>query len=143
MEDPSQRHTERLSQAIGESIQAYAMVEAHQAAVLKALLSTDFRRAHTIFFAVQSVRSRSELLENLLQLELRSDLQKYWASCSNFLQKLANFRNAIAHWHPHVNVYARLGSAERRLVPALAPPKSDGTLRFLEEANFPRLFANS
>jgi hypothetical protein len=83
---------ERLYQLIGESMQAYAMVEAHQASVFQALLKTDYRRAHAIFFAVQSARSRSELLQNLLQLEFGSDLQKYWASCGNFLQKLAIFQ---------------------------------------------------
>jgi hypothetical protein len=63
-------------------------------------------KAHAIFFAVLSARARNELIEVLLQAQFNGRLTKYWASCSGYhLQKLAKFRNALAHWHPFVNVY--------------------------------------
>jgi hypothetical protein len=90
---------------VGEGIAAYTQVEAAMAALLQAILRIDVVKAHAIFFAVLSARARNELIEVLLQAQFNGRLTKYWASCSEYLQKLAKFRNALAHWHPFVNVY--------------------------------------
>jgi hypothetical protein len=128
---------ERLYGLIGESMQAYAMVEAHQATLFELLLRTDRRRANAIFFAIQNVRARNELLETLLELEFGSGLERYWASCSGFLSKLAQFRNAIAHWHPYVNIYAKDDSSDSRSIPALGDPVLGRNARSLEATDFP------
>jgi hypothetical protein len=128
---------ERLYRPIGESMQAYALVEAHQSTLFELLLKTDLRRANAIFFAIQNVRTRIELLETLLELEFGPSLQKYWASCSDFLLKLAQFRNAIAHWHPYVNIYAADGASDWKPVPALGDPVLGRNARSLEATDFP------
>jgi hypothetical protein len=51
---------------IGESIEAYAPVEAKQAFLLKSILNVDYRKACIIFFAVQNVRARGEMIQDLL-----------------------------------------------------------------------------
>jgi hypothetical protein len=104
-----------IYRAIGEAMQEYARVETVQASLIEGLLKVDFQRAHAIFFAAQNVRSRSELVETLLQLEFKDAIHKYWASCSKFLLTLARFRNAIAHWHPHINIYVS-GRSERTVL---------------------------
>jgi hypothetical protein len=118
-------------------MQAYAMVETLQASLLEAILKIDFRRAHAIFFAAQNVRARNELLQTLLELEFGSDLKTYWASCSKFLLTLAQFRNAIAHWHPFTNIYIKNDSDETKLAPALGHPVLDRNFRSIEEPDFP------
>jgi hypothetical protein len=89
-----------LNLAIGEAIQVYASVETAQAMVVEGLLRTDFKRAYAVFFAVQNIRSRNKLIETLLEIEFGDQLSKHWRSCAKFLEILANFRNAAAHWHP-------------------------------------------
>jgi hypothetical protein len=118
-------------------MQAYAMVEAHQATLFELLLKTDLRRANAVFFAIQNVRTRNELLETLLELEFGSALEKYWASCSGFLSKLARFRNAIAHWHPYVNIYARDDGSDWSPIPALGDPVLGRNARSLEATDLP------
>jgi hypothetical protein len=128
---------ERLYRLIGEAMQTYAMVEAHQATLFELLLKTDLRRANAVFFAIQNVRTRNELLETLLELEFGSGLERYWASCSGFLSKLAQFRNAIAHWHPYVNIYARNDGSDWTPIPAVGDPVLGRNARSLEATDFP------
>jgi hypothetical protein len=126
-----------LYRAIGESMQAYAQVERLLASVLEAILRVDFRRAHAIFFAMQNVRTRNELIETLLNLEFGGGLRKFWASCSQYLLVLARFRNAVAHWHPHINIYVSKDEMETRAKNALGHPVLDRNLGSLEEEDFP------
>ena len=85
--------------AVGKAISEYAQVEFTLASILQNLLRIDFLQAHGIFFTIQNVRSRNELYQTLLKQQFTSDINKYWDSCSLYLQKLAVFRNALAHWH--------------------------------------------
>jgi hypothetical protein len=96
------------------------MVEAKEAFLLKSILDTDIRSAYLICFAVQNSRSRIVLIGELLTLYFENKFEDYWESCSTFLSTLAKFRNAIAHWHPHMQIYSN--GEEMRYVPSLGPP---------------------
>jgi hypothetical protein len=118
-----------LHYAVGKAMDTYSHIEAHLAAIVGNLLKIDYRKSHIIFFAISNMPSRLELIESLFSLHLKGDqlpaFKKYWASVERYLKKLATFRNALAHWHPHINVYVnRLGTQERpaRYVAALAHP---------------------
>ena len=124
-----------LRQQIGESIEAYAAVEAQQAFLLKSILKVDYREACIIFSAVQNVRARGEMIQDLLARYFDRRLEKYWASCNAFLLKLARFRNALAHWQPYSNLY-ETPDGKRRFEPALGPPAANG-LKPLEARDFP------
>jgi hypothetical protein len=116
-----------LHQAVGRAINAYSRVESEEAFLLKAILKTDIRTAYLICFAVQNTASRIELIENLLRYKFADKFQAHWDSCAKFIRTLAKFRNAIAHWHPHIQVYANAND-EYRYVQTLAPPVPSGGL---------------
>ncbi len=99
--EPSSFH-----QAVGRAIDAYSKVEAEEAFLLKAILRTDIRTSYLISFSVQNIHSRLELIGNLLTYKFTNKFQVYWNSCSKFIRVLAKFRNAIAHWHPHIQAYS-------------------------------------
>jgi hypothetical protein len=126
---------QELRAQIGEAIEAYAAVEAEQAMLLRKILSVDYREAFIIFFAVQNVRARGEMIQELLDLRFAGRLKNYWASCNKFLLVLAKFRNAVAHWHPYTNLYENKDQT-RHYEPALGPP-SPGNLLPLEAKHFP------
>jgi hypothetical protein len=115
--------------AQGNAMQAYALVEGTQASIIEALLKVDFLRAHAILFAAQNARSRNELIETLLELEFAGTLRKFWASCSKYLLTLAQFRNALAHWHPYINIYTSKTEPKIRARPALAQKGSERRLQ--------------
>jgi hypothetical protein len=114
---------ERLHLLIGESIQAYAMVEAHQSTLFELLLKIDMRWANAIFFAIQNAQRRNELLETLLELEFGPGLKKYWASCKGFLRKPAEFtvphrcamEKSRRDWRISENLWLE-SNGERRIV---------------------------
>ncbi len=114
---------------------SYAKVEWSLALLLQSLLGVDLPKAHAIFFAIQNTRSRNELFQSLLAQEFNGELKKYWASCSKFLLKLAKFRNAIAHWHPHVSLYENAAS-ELIIRPALRSPIPRSDFHSIEIENF-------
>lgn len=124
-----------IRQNVGESIEAYASVEAKQSFLLGTILNVDYRRAGVIFFAVQNARSRGEMVEELLDQGFDGRLKKYWISCNRFLLKLARFRNALAHWQPYVNLYED-SNGKGHYEPALGPPKP-GELKPLEASDLP------
>jgi hypothetical protein len=128
---------EALNEAIGEAMQAYALVETTQASIIEALLKTDYQRAHAIFYTAQNVRSRNELIETLLELEFKDALRKFWVSCSKYLLTLSQFRNAIAHWHPHMNFYGSNGPETWRVRPALGHPVLSRNFDGIEKDDFP------
>jgi hypothetical protein len=99
------------------------------------ILKIDYRKACTIFFAVQNVRARGEMVEQLLGQGFDQRLKGYWNSCNKFLLKLARFRNALAHWQPYSNLYEG-SSGNVRYEPALGPPSPD-LLKPLEASDFP------
>ena len=91
-------------QAVGHAIESYAKVEAELANLLRHTLDTDARRASAIFSAVQGARSRGELFSELLTIQFEGKLDAHWAACNKFLGVLAKFRNALAHWQPHIHI---------------------------------------
>jgi hypothetical protein len=124
-----------LHQAVGRAIDAYSRVEAEEAFLIKAILRTDIRTAYLICFAVQNTGSRIELIENLLRYKFANKFQDYWDSCAKFIRTLARFRNAIAHWHPHVQVYSNAND-EFRYVQSLRSPVPNGS-QSLREGDIP------
>jgi hypothetical protein len=127
--EPSSFH-----QAVGRAIDAYSRVEAEEAFLIQAILRTDIRTAYLICFAVQNTRSRIELIENLLRYKFANKFETYWNSCSKFIGILAKFRNAIAHWHPHLQVYST--GRETSYVQSLKPPVPSG-LQPIRERDIP------
>jgi hypothetical protein len=113
-------HPNSFHEAVGRGIDAYSGVEAAQAILLQSILGTDIRAAYLICFAVQNSRSRVLLIGELLTLNFGNEFEEYWGSCSTFLGTLAKFRNAIAHWHPHLHVYSN--GEKTRYVPSIGPP---------------------
>jgi hypothetical protein len=126
-----------LHQAVGRAIDAYARVEGTWASLLEVILKVDMLKAHTLFFAVQNIRSRNELFEELLSALFKGGLKKYWASCEQFLFKLSKFRNAAAHWHPNYNVYTGNVPEELRLEAALGHPVPGNKYPTIEVKDFP------
>ncbi|WP_145927475.1 hypothetical protein [Bradyrhizobium neotropicale] len=126
---------QQLREQIGEAIEAYATVEAKQAFLLMSILHIDYQKACIIFSAVQNVRARGEMMQDLLDQVSDGRLKRYWSLCNAFLLKLAQFRNAMAHWQPYSNLYEGPGD-KLHYEPALGPPAQNG-LKPLEASDFP------
>src|SRR6266404_3104185 len=124
-----------LHQAIGRGIDAYSRVEGEEASLLKAILRTDNKTAYLICFAIQNTRSRAELIESLLIYKFSNKFEIYWGSCSKFIADLARFRNAIAHWHPYLQVYSNANN-EFRYVQSIGPPVPSN-VRHIEDKDIP------
>jgi hypothetical protein len=117
---------------------AYAKVEAHLARIVGDLLKVNYRKSHIIFFSVSTTRSRLELIGSLFELHLKADhlpaFRKYWGSLEAYLSKLSQFRNALAHWHPHINVYMnRAAKGPNRFEAGLSHPVPGLKNRSIEE----------
>ena len=102
-------------------------VESALASLLESILDTDFQKAHILFFSVQSARSRNDMLQRLLDLHFKSDIKKYWASYAKFISTLADFRNAIVHWHPFPIVIVNQKPLTMTMAPGLAHPMIFGS----------------
>ena len=131
MSETVHSHRKPLNQAVGEAIEAYANVEAQLAFLLQALLQIDVNKAYAILFAIQNSRLKNELFQFLL-LEGDPALKKYWASCGKFLLTLAQVRNAVAHWHPYIDLYATDDAKVTKAVPVLGHPIPGFHLKSLE-----------
>lgn len=92
-------------QAVGHAIESYATVEGALAFLLKEILKLTPIQAFVVSAAIQNTRARGEMFDDLLRISFAGKLNPYWSRCSAFLGKLALFRNAIAHWHPHTSIY--------------------------------------
>src|SRR5258705_11342825 len=90
---------DQLHQAVGRALSEYAQIEFALASILRNLLKIDFLQSHTLLFAIQNYRTRLTTLSELLEARFGTSAKKYWDSCSEALQKLAQFRNALAHCH--------------------------------------------
>lgn len=121
---------------IGRAIEAYALVEAQQALLVEQVLNIDTPSAFVICFAAENVRFRCGMISSLLQIH-NTGFVKYWKSCSTFLEKLAEFRNALAHWHPILNVCCQHLASEKRYSMALYDPKLRKTNFFLAAEHIP------
>jgi hypothetical protein len=87
-----------LRNMIGEAIEGYSQVEYKQTVLLEALLKNPPQVCAIMFKAVQNVRARGSMFSSLIALSRAKNLGQHWKKCSAFLLKLADFRNAIAHW---------------------------------------------
>jgi hypothetical protein len=85
---------------MGQAIEAYSRVEQIQVQLLAVVLRLEYKMAAAIFYSVQNVRSRNEMIQTLLTLKYGEKYKEFWDSCTAFLSKLSVFRNAIVHWHP-------------------------------------------
>lgn len=102
-----------LHEAVGRAISEYAQVEFTLASILQNLLRISFRDAHCVLFAIQNTRSRNELFQILLEDRFTTAIRKHWATCQKFLQTLATYRNAIAHWHASATLHLLLDDKAR------------------------------
>jgi hypothetical protein len=105
--DPELSSAVNVHEAIGEAIEAYSRVELCLAILLGTLLKINQTQAYVLLFAIQNVRSRNEVFQKLLKMQFGLHVKNYWKSCSAFLEKLQQFRNAIAHWHPTTIIRVR------------------------------------
>jgi hypothetical protein len=94
-----------IHSAMGRAIDAYANVEGSQVFLLETILGISTKEAVTIFFAVQNVRFRHEMFEQLLSAKHKDKYNEFWNKCGSFLEKLSKFRNAIVHWAPMVAIH--------------------------------------
>jgi hypothetical protein len=94
----------QVHEAIGKAIEAYALVEGEQVLVLQSVIGSDYPTATIIAFSMNA-NSRCQMIGELLGRTYKGTLDTYWNSCRKFLGKLAQYRNAIAHWHPYVEIY--------------------------------------
>jgi hypothetical protein len=125
-----------LHQAVGEAIEEYSDVEATLASLLRHLLKTSILQSHAIFFAISNVRSRLELFDTLLAVEFGGELKQFWNSCTKFLVALANFRNAIVHWHPQTIIYVDEKTETTVVKHALGHPTFHSSYKPLEIEDF-------
>jgi hypothetical protein len=126
-----------ILEAIGAAIEAYALVEGEQVFLLKSMMRSDMQTATIIFFSIQNSRSRCEMIGALLGYMFRGRLDNYWNSCSKFLGNLAKFRNAIAHWHPYVEIYRQDGTDKAYIKYVLGHPIPGKTFKTLTDQNVP------
>lgn len=97
----------KIHQAIGKAVDLYTRVEAAQADILQSILKVKPAPASVLFYSVRSVRTQCEMIDALLRFAHGDKFKAFWTKCSTFLFKLSLYRNAIVHWHPHIDVYVK------------------------------------
>lgn len=102
---PDQRQID-LRVIVGEAIEQYSQVEFTQITLLEVLIDKDMRVSSILHKAMQNVRSRNAMFGDLIALRDAS-LSPHWKKCAAFLLKLAEFRNAIAHWTFSIVLYTK------------------------------------
>lgn len=107
---PSETENSEFHAGVGRAIAAYASVEETQVRLLSVALRTSREIVGVIFYAASNTRVRNEMIEDLLRLAVNDVAASYWSRCAQFLQKLASFRNAVAHWRPSHRVRIKFGS---------------------------------
>jgi hypothetical protein len=107
--------------AIGEAVMKYTEVEMAQATLLSSIMAIKHDRAYAIFYTIQNIRGRNSMIETLLRQQHGDMYEIYWESLSALLQKLARFRNAVAHWHPAMQIYMDTKDGFR---PSTKPPQN-------------------
>jgi len=71
----------KLHEAIGASVENYARVESAQASILQEVLKLDLAVASILFHSPQSTRSRTEMMQGLLNQRYQGKFKAYWAKC--------------------------------------------------------------
>jgi hypothetical protein len=117
---PSLPH--QVHEAIGKAIEAYALVEGEQVFLIQSIIGSDYPTATIIAFSMNA-NSRRKMIGELLGHTYEGALDKYWKSCSKFLNNLALFRHATAHWHPFVEIYEQEGTDKVYIKHVLNQPR--------------------
>jgi hypothetical protein len=125
-----------LHQAVGAAIEAYTMVEGSLALLLGEVLNIHVVTAHAVLNAIRNVRATNTVFEVVLEERSKGKLNKYWDSCTTYLTKLAEFRNALAHWHPQVAVYVSKDESAMRHSRVLRHPSLRSNHQPLEATEF-------
>jgi len=127
----------RIHKAIGASVHEYSRVESAQVGILEAILTIKTVPASILFHSIQNVRTRNEMIQGLLRYSYGDKFKSFWAKCSAFLFKLSVYRNAIVHWHPHINIYVDEKHQAVRATNALGNPMYGKGGKSLEVTDFP------
>lgn len=119
-----------LHKAIGKAIDAYSLVEGAQAVLLEHLLKISPLQSWVVSKAIQNTRARGAMFGELINIRCEGQLDKHWAKCQNFLFRLADFRNAIVHWHMGMMYVRHPNFSDSRFALMAMPP--NGTLPITE-----------
>lgn len=131
-----------LHVGIGACVEAYSRVENVQTHVLAQILKINHWSAAIIFNSVQNVRSRNEMIQGLLWQSYGKKFKPYWAKCSVFLFKLSIFRNAVVHWHPHIQIVAGQQTTDYKSENVMGNPMPGKAHRSLTIRDFPLFTAD-
>ncbi|MEN3238963.1 hypothetical protein PUR29_36620 [Methylobacterium ajmalii] len=93
-EDQSEFHRK-----VGEAFEYYSRFEGYHSRILSSILNIDDDQGTLIFFTVQNVKSRNELILSLLEMKYGIKYRDFWRSVATFIENLAAFRNVLAHGH--------------------------------------------
>jgi hypothetical protein len=80
------------------AIEKYAMLELHLNKLFATLLKVEPKAAGVIFFKINNARSRTQIIDKLLQQNHGDQYSLYWNSLSKQIQSIDNMRNKIVHW---------------------------------------------
>lgn len=126
----------RIHSAIGASVHNYSHVESAQVDILEALLTIKTVPASILLHSVQNARSRNAMIQGLLRHYHADKFKTFWTGCSEFLSALALYRNAIVHWHPHINIYVAKKGGVTRSANAIGNPMYGRGSKSLELEDF-------
>lgn len=127
----------KLEAAVGAAVHAYSGVESAQENILQYALKIGPVPASIILHSVANSRSRNEMIQGLLRNSYDDQFKPFWAKCTDFLNKLSLYRNAIVHWHPHTNIYLSEDTEALKAASAIGNPMLGRTSRSLELGDFP------
>lgn len=96
-----------LRHKIGEAIDEYSQVEYLLILLLEAILERPPRICAILFKAMQNVRARGNMFGDLIAMKTDGSLSTHWRKIQRFLLKLAEFRNAMAHWTFSTMIYKK------------------------------------
>ncbi|MFZ5734603.1 MAG: hypothetical protein ACOY4O_17855 [Pseudomonadota bacterium] len=116
----------QLHQVVGYAIDEYSQVELLLSTILAQLLKCDSNQASIVFRATQNVRARGVMFSSLISIFSGGEIDEHWNECNGFLNKLADFRNVIAHWTFAVAIYINredVGGG-MQVLPSLTSPTS-------------------
>jgi hypothetical protein len=81
------------------AVQNYANVEGSMCILLSHLMGGPLVAAGTIFYRINSSRSRNLILGELLETKHGDAYRTYWRSMDKLLESIHQERNKIVHWH--------------------------------------------
>jgi len=115
-DDPREKAAVDLKIARADAIHSYAGVEQSLCTLFAHLLKTGQDLAAVVFFQIIATRSRSSILETLMEKRFKGEYSKYWFGVPGvagvkkqsglfaLIQQLDTTRNFVVHWNVAVNV---------------------------------------